>query len=240
MHAAPCIVVQPPGGPAGVHARAAPRPGCLAPARSGRPERILLAVGMVFPLLVGRAWEKGDIVPQVRRLKEQDGPELQVHGSSNLLQTLIKHGLVDRCNLRIFPAPPRPREAPLRRRRHPRRPPPGQQQDLHHGRHHGHLRACRRHQHRIVHAGAAGPMSRRSAAAPYPLPPSAQRRHRSPSSNTTPERCCAVSGIRLVHSRPASWQGRGKHEQLGRSIRIASRAYARKCCARATSSLRRA
>ena len=46
---------------------------------------------------------KGDVVTQIRRLKEQDGPELQVHGSSNLLQTLIKHELVDRYNLKTFP-----------------------------------------------------------------------------------------------------------------------------------------
>jgi len=46
---------------------------------------------------------KGDVVPQIQRLKEQGGPELQVHGSSNLLQTLMKHELVDRYNLMIFP-----------------------------------------------------------------------------------------------------------------------------------------
>lgn len=46
---------------------------------------------------------KGDVVRQLQRLKEQDGPELQVHGSSNLLQTLIKHGLVDQYNVWIFP-----------------------------------------------------------------------------------------------------------------------------------------
>ncbi len=46
---------------------------------------------------------KDDVVPQLRRLKEQDGPELQVHGSSNLLQTLIKHELVDQYNVWIFP-----------------------------------------------------------------------------------------------------------------------------------------
>ena len=46
---------------------------------------------------------KDDVVAQIQRLKEQDGPELQVHGSSNLLQTLIKHELVDRYNLMIFP-----------------------------------------------------------------------------------------------------------------------------------------
>jgi dihydrofolate reductase len=46
---------------------------------------------------------RGDVVPQIQRLKEQDGRELQVHGSSNLLQTLIKHNLIDQYNLMIFP-----------------------------------------------------------------------------------------------------------------------------------------
>jgi len=46
---------------------------------------------------------RGDVIPQLQRLKEQDGPELQVHGSSNLLQTLIKHNLVDQYNVMIFP-----------------------------------------------------------------------------------------------------------------------------------------
>jgi dihydrofolate reductase len=39
----------------------------------------------------------------IRRLKAEEGPELQVHGSSNLLQTLIKHELVDQYNIMIFP-----------------------------------------------------------------------------------------------------------------------------------------
>jgi dihydrofolate reductase len=46
---------------------------------------------------------RGDVVPQIQSLKQQDGPELQVHGSSNLLQTLIQHKLVDQYNLMIFP-----------------------------------------------------------------------------------------------------------------------------------------
>jgi dihydrofolate reductase len=46
---------------------------------------------------------KGDIVQEIRKLKEQDGPELQVHGSSNFLQTLLKHNLIDEYRLWIFP-----------------------------------------------------------------------------------------------------------------------------------------
>jgi dihydrofolate reductase len=46
---------------------------------------------------------RGDVVGQLRRLKEQDGPEIQVHGSSNLIQTLLKHDLVDVFRLWTFP-----------------------------------------------------------------------------------------------------------------------------------------
>jgi dihydrofolate reductase len=45
----------------------------------------------------------GDVADGVRALKEQDGPELQVHGSANLLQTLVAGGLVDEFRLMIFP-----------------------------------------------------------------------------------------------------------------------------------------
>jgi dihydrofolate reductase len=46
---------------------------------------------------------QGDVVEAVASLKEQDGPELQVHGSSNLIQTLLEHGLVDELRVWIFP-----------------------------------------------------------------------------------------------------------------------------------------
>ena len=46
---------------------------------------------------------KGDVVKEITRLKGLEGPELQVHGSSNLIQTLLKHHLIDELHLKIFP-----------------------------------------------------------------------------------------------------------------------------------------
>ena len=46
---------------------------------------------------------EGDTVQEIRKLKEQDGPEIQVHGSGNLIQTLLKNDLVDEFWLKIFP-----------------------------------------------------------------------------------------------------------------------------------------
>ena len=45
----------------------------------------------------------GDVSEGIERIKEQDGPEIQVHGSSNLVQTLLKYDLVDELWLKIFP-----------------------------------------------------------------------------------------------------------------------------------------
>ena len=46
---------------------------------------------------------KGDVGKEVKKLKDQDGPEIQVHGSGDLIQTLLKHELVDELWLKIFP-----------------------------------------------------------------------------------------------------------------------------------------
>jgi dihydrofolate reductase len=46
---------------------------------------------------------EGEVPKGIRALKEEDGPELQVHGSANLIQTLLEHGLVDEFNVWIFP-----------------------------------------------------------------------------------------------------------------------------------------
>ena len=44
-----------------------------------------------------------DVAEKVRQLKQQDGPDLQVHGSGELIQTLMKNDLVDEFWLKIFP-----------------------------------------------------------------------------------------------------------------------------------------
>jgi dihydrofolate reductase len=46
---------------------------------------------------------EGDAAEGVAALKGEDGPELQVHGSGNLLQTLLRYNLVDQYRLWIFP-----------------------------------------------------------------------------------------------------------------------------------------
>lgn len=46
---------------------------------------------------------EGEVPDGVRALKGEDGPELQVHGSANLIQTLLEHGLIDELRLYVFP-----------------------------------------------------------------------------------------------------------------------------------------
>ena len=46
---------------------------------------------------------EGDVAEGVRTLKQEDGPELQVHGSANLIQTLLEHGLIEEFRLWTFP-----------------------------------------------------------------------------------------------------------------------------------------
>lgn len=58
--------------------------------------------------LTASAWQpsvflNGDIAEKVAKIKQQPGPDLHVWGSGHLLQTLIKHDLVDTFWLMIYP-----------------------------------------------------------------------------------------------------------------------------------------
>lgn len=53
-------------------------------------------------------WDKsvhlqGDLVEAVQALKQSGGPELQVHGSADMLQTLLAANLIDEMRLIIYP-----------------------------------------------------------------------------------------------------------------------------------------
>ena len=45
----------------------------------------------------------GDVPEYVANLKQEDKPEIQVHGSPGLLQTLLRHGVIDEFRTWIFP-----------------------------------------------------------------------------------------------------------------------------------------
>jgi dihydrofolate reductase len=46
---------------------------------------------------------QGEAAETVAALKREDGPELQVHGSGNLIQTLLRHNLIDQLRVWVFP-----------------------------------------------------------------------------------------------------------------------------------------
>lgn len=51
-------------------------------------------------------WENTEVledISELKELKESTGPDLQVYGSSNLIQSLMKNDLVDELWLKIFP-----------------------------------------------------------------------------------------------------------------------------------------
>jgi dihydrofolate reductase len=45
----------------------------------------------------------GDVVTEIQKLKESDGPDLSVWGSSKLIQTLLEHNLIDRMHIWTYP-----------------------------------------------------------------------------------------------------------------------------------------
>jgi dihydrofolate reductase len=63
---------------------------------------------VVSKTLTEADWENstlitGDAVKEITELKKLDGPEIQVHGSSNLIQTLLKNDLIDEFHVWTFP-----------------------------------------------------------------------------------------------------------------------------------------
>ncbi len=63
---------------------------------------------VVSKSLSAHEWNKSvflndNIMDQIKKLKQQGGPDLHIYGSSNLIQTLLKHDLVDEFWLKIFP-----------------------------------------------------------------------------------------------------------------------------------------
>lgn len=63
---------------------------------------------VVSNTLTSPAWENsvvlsGDVVEKLKKLKHQEGNNLQVHGSSELIQTLLSNDLVDEFWLKTFP-----------------------------------------------------------------------------------------------------------------------------------------
>jgi dihydrofolate reductase len=54
-------------------------------------------------LVSGDAGGAGDVVAQIKALKAADGPDLWVHGSGNLIQTLLKEHLIDVMHIWTFP-----------------------------------------------------------------------------------------------------------------------------------------
>ncbi len=61
---------------------------------------------VVSSTLENPTWENTEVIKDVQQLKDlknSDGPDLQVYGSSNLAQTLMQHYLVDEYWLKIYP-----------------------------------------------------------------------------------------------------------------------------------------
>ncbi|MGH2574360.1 MAG: dihydrofolate reductase family protein, partial [Ignavibacteria bacterium] len=72
----------------------------------GWPQVNKITKYVVSKTLTKPDWENTVVIKddtELKKLKESDGPALQVYGSSNLIQTLLKHDLVDEFWLKIFP-----------------------------------------------------------------------------------------------------------------------------------------
>ena len=68
-----------------------------------RSRKYVVAEESFEPLWNNSVCITGDVLAQLKKLKEEDGPDLWVWGSGDLIQTLLKHHLVDRMHLWIHP-----------------------------------------------------------------------------------------------------------------------------------------
>ena len=92
---------------------------------------------------------EGDAADGLAALKKEDGPELQVHGSADLIQSLLRTNLVDEYRLWVFLLSS-DREAPVRGWHHPLRIEARRQQGLQYWSGDRYVRAGRRNPHRFV------------------------------------------------------------------------------------------
>ncbi len=72
----------------------------------GWPQVNKITKYVVSKTLENPTWENTVVIKddnELKKLKNSEGPDLQVYGSSNLIQTLLKYDLVDELWLKIFP-----------------------------------------------------------------------------------------------------------------------------------------
>jgi dihydrofolate reductase len=72
-------------------------------AKSNRARKYVVSHSPLDPKWNNSVTLHGDVVKKIKELKAENGPELQVYGSGNLIQTLMKHDLVDEVWLKIVP-----------------------------------------------------------------------------------------------------------------------------------------
>lgn len=65
--------------------------------------KYVVSATLTKPLWENTIFINDNVVEELQQLKQQGGPDIQVHGSSQLLQTLFAHKLVDELWLKIFP-----------------------------------------------------------------------------------------------------------------------------------------
>ena len=72
----------------------------------GWPQVNKITKYVVSKTLKNPTWENTEVVKDIKelkKLKKSNGPDLQVYGSANLVQTLMEHDLIDEFWLKIFP-----------------------------------------------------------------------------------------------------------------------------------------